>query len=100
MDAQLVRVEIVAKQKGCMLCDLAIAILEEIASEFEPGVLVWKVVDVGSKAGVTRHAELGAICRRLPAVPSIVINERIAFDNIPDMESLLEAIRKAARSKN
>jgi hypothetical protein len=27
-------VEIVAKKKGCMLCDLAIAILEEIAPEF------------------------------------------------------------------
>jgi hypothetical protein len=31
----------------------------------------------------------------MPAVPSIVINERIAFDNIPDMETLSEAIRKA-----
>jgi hypothetical protein len=100
MDSQGVRVEIVAKQKGCMLCDLAIGILEEIAPEFEPGVLVWNVVDVGSKEGVARHAEIGTICRRMPAVPSIVINERIAFDNIPDMEALSEAIRKAIRFKN
>jgi len=28
MGLQRVRVEIVAKQKGCMLCDLAIAMLE------------------------------------------------------------------------
>jgi hypothetical protein len=90
-----VMVEIVAKQKGCILCDLAIAILEEIAPEFEKGVLYWKVVDVGSREGVMRHAELGAICKRMPAVPSIVINERIAFDNIPDMEALSEAVRKA-----
>ena len=95
VDSQKVRVEIVAKQKGCMLCDLAIAILEEIAPEFEKGVLHWKVVDVSSRKGVMRHAELGAICKRMPAVPSIVINERIAFDNIPDMETLSEAIRKA-----
>jgi len=60
----------------------------------------WNLVDVGSKEGVARHAEIGTICRRMPAVPSIVINERIAFDNIPDMEALSEAIRKATRSMN
>ena len=93
MSSPTVLVEIVAKQKGCMLCDLAIAILEEIAPLFEEGVLKWEVVDVSSKEGVLRHAELGVICRRMPAVPSIVINEQIAFDNIPDMEALSEAVR-------
>jgi len=93
MDSPRVMVEIVAKKKRCMLCDLALAILEEIAPEFDKGVLQWTVVDVGSKEGVMRHAELGAICKRMPAVPSIVINEQIAFDSIPDMETLSEAIR-------
>jgi len=51
------------------------------------------VVDVGSKEGVMRHAEPGAFCKRMPAVQSIVINEQIAFDNIPDMATLSEAIR-------
>ena len=90
-----VRVEIVAKKKGCMLCDLAVAILEEIQPEFEAGAMTWNVVDVGSREGVTRHAELGRNCGRLPAVPSLVINERIAFDNIPDMESLTTAVRRS-----
>ena len=94
MDSQNVMVEIVAKKKGCMLCDLALAILEEIVPEFEKGVLQWTVVDVGSKEGVMRHAELGKICERMPAVPSIVINEQIAFKNIPEMETLSETIRK------
>ena len=94
MDTQSAMVEIIAKKKGCMLCDLALAVLEEIAPEFEKGVLRWAVVDVSSKAGVMRHAELGKICQRMPAVPSIVINECIAFDNIPDVETLSEAIRK------
>ena len=90
-----VRIEIVAKKKGCMLCDLAVAILEEIQAEFEAGTLTWEVVDVGSREGVVRHAELGKICGRLPAVPSLVINEQIAFDNIPDMESLTTAVRRS-----
>lgn len=94
MDSRNVMVEIVAKKKGCLLCDLALAILEETAPEFEKGALQWTVVDVGSKEGVMRHAELGRICKRMPAVPSIVIDEKIAFDNIPDMEALSEAIRK------
>jgi hypothetical protein len=91
-----VYVEIVAKKKGCMMCDLAVGILEEIEPEFEDGVLQWEVVDVGSREGVARHAELGKICGRMPAVPSIVLNERIAFDNIPDMESLTAAVREAS----
>ena len=37
-----------------MLCDLALALLEEIAPEFERGVLQWTAVDVGSKEGVMR----------------------------------------------
>jgi hypothetical protein len=41
MEPRRVIVEIVAKQKGCMLCDLAIAILEEIVPEFAPGRLQW-----------------------------------------------------------
>ena len=100
MGDQRVVVEIIAKKKGCMMCDLATAILEEIAPEFEPGILGWVVVDVGSREGVMRHADLGSICGRMPAVPSIVINESIAFDNIPDMESLTEAVRKASHSNN
>ena len=87
-------VEIVAKKKGCMLCDLALGILEEISPEFEEGVLRWEVVDVSDRAGIGRFDELAQICGRRPAVPSIVINEQIAFDNIPDMESLSIAVRQ------
>jgi hypothetical protein len=81
-----------------MMCDLAIGILEEIAPEFDPGILQWLVVDVGSREGLTRHAELGSICGRMPAIPSIVINDAIAFDNIPDVESLTVAVRAASNS--
>jgi hypothetical protein len=92
---QKVSVEIVAKKKGCMLCDLALAVLEEIAPEFEPGVLTWEVVDMGSREGWQRHEALTRLCGRKPAVPSIVINERIAFDNIPEMGELSEAVHRA-----
>ena len=35
IDPKVAFVEIVAKKKGCMMCDLAVAILEEIEPEFE-----------------------------------------------------------------
>jgi hypothetical protein len=88
-------VEIVAKKKGCMLCDLAIGILEEIAPEFDEGILRWDVVDMGDRDGLHRYDELVKLCGRKPAVPSIVINERIAFDHIPDFEALTGSVRRA-----
>jgi len=88
-------IEIVAKKKGCMLCDLAIAILEEIAEELEPETLRWEVVDMGSREGILRHQELKKICGRAPLTPSLVINEQIAFDHIPDMEALSTAVHNA-----
>jgi hypothetical protein len=91
-------VEIVAKKKGCMLCDLAIGILEEIGPDFPNGLLQWKVVDMGSREGLDRFSELSKICGRRPSVPSIVLDGRIAFDNIPDMDSLSGAVHQALDS--
>lgn len=99
VDGNGVMVEIVAKKKGCVLCDLAIGILEEIAPEFEEGLLWWKVVDVGSRGGLIRFDELTHICGRRPAVPSLVINEGIAFDHIPDYNALSEAIRQRMKDQ-
>ncbi|MEW5910542.1 MAG: hypothetical protein AB1659_12120 [Thermodesulfobacteriota bacterium] len=88
-------VEIVAKQKGCILCDLALGILEEIEPEFPTKSLHWEVVDMGSREGLSRYADLTRLCGRKPSVPSILINEKIAFDHIPDMEAFTQAIYQA-----
>ena len=99
VDEKSVIVEIVAKKKGCVLCDLAIGILEEIAPEFEEGLLRWEVVDVGSRAGLIRFDELAQICGSRPAVPSLIINEGIAFDHIPDYDALSEAVRQRIKDQ-
>lgn len=92
---QRIFVEIIAKQKGCILCDLAIAVLEEIAPEFPPGVLRWEVVDVGARQGLLRLDQLTRITGCRLSVPSIIINEGIAFDHIPDYDRLHEAVKQA-----
>lgn len=95
-----VLVEIIAKKKGCVLCDLAIGILEEIVLELGDGVLAWEVMDVGERQGLNRRAELAKIFGRSPSVPSIVINEKMAFDHIPDYESLYKAVLEAVSGPN
>ena len=100
INRQDVFVEIVAKKKGCMLCDLAIGILEEISPEFKEDLLKWDVVDMGTHEGLQRFDDLTRMCGRRPPVPSIVINEKIAFDNIPHMEALAEAVREALKIKD
>ncbi len=92
---QRIFVEIIAKQKGCILCDLAIAVLEEIAPEFTPGVLRWEVVDVGARQGLLRLDQLTRITGCRLSVPSIIINEAVAFDHIPDYDRLHEAVQQA-----
>ena len=93
-------VEIIAQKKGCVLRDLAIGILEEISSELHGLSLKWEVVDVGDREGLRRHSELIKICGSKPVVPSIVINEKIAFDHIPDYESLYLAVIDGARESH
>lgn len=93
-----VLVEIFAKKKGCMLCDLAISILEEISKDFHGKPLQWTVVDMGDPEGLGRHVELTGICGRRPPVPCVVINGTIAFDHIPDLESLRDAVVSAMES--
>jgi hypothetical protein len=95
MNSQKVFVEIVAKKKGCVLCDLAIAILEELSEDLQGDLLAWDVVDLGAREGIQRHNELTRLCGRRPPTPSIVIDERIAFDNIPDFDSLASAVKEA-----
>ena len=44
MNCQRVLVEIVTKKKGCVLCELAIAILEELSEDIEGDLPVWDVL--------------------------------------------------------
>lgn len=92
-----VLVEIVARKKGCMLCNLAIGILEEISAEFDEGQITWEVVDLSDRVGLLRYDELTSTCGRQPKVPSIIINNKIAFDQIPDMQSFTEAVNLASK---
>jgi len=93
-------VEIVAKKKGCMLCDLAVAILEELSEDMNDGILQWDIVDVSDATGLKRYDFIAKECKGKPPIPSIVINGHIAFDTIPDMIERAENNRKETTFAN
>jgi hypothetical protein len=69
------------------------AALEEIAPLFK-GQMTYSLINISKREGLDRLRELRPKLGRRPAVPSILINETIAFDHIPDSDALVEAIRQ------
>ena len=91
-DKTKVFVEVVVKTRACVLCDFAVAVLEETSEELEPGVLGWEVVEAVKPEGGQRVQELTARLGKIPAMPSIFINDDYIFDTIPGMEEINQAI--------
>ena len=103
MKDNCVFVEIVAQGPACVLCQLAIASLEAVSLRFldlDKGNerLTWAMVDSSTREGIERLRELYTRLDTRIAVPSILINEQVAFDHIPDEDSLIAAIRRALDS--
>ncbi len=91
-DKPKVFVEVVVKTRACVLCDFAVAVLEETSEELQPGVLGWEIVEAVTPQGGQRVQELTARLGRIPAMPSIFINDEYVFDTIPGMEEINGAI--------
>jgi hypothetical protein len=91
-------VEVVVKTRACVLCDFAVAVLEETSEEMEPGVLGWEIVEAAKPQGGQRVQELTVRLGKIPAMPSIFINEEYVFDTIPGMEEINQAIMERVGS--
>lgn len=77
-----------------MLCQLAVASLEAVSPRFGER-LTWALVDHSTREGIERLRELYTRLGIRIAIPSILINEQVGFDHIPDEDSLVGAIEKA-----
>jgi len=51
-------------------------------------------MDISRPEGLERLKQVRRKLDRKPNVPSILMNEEIVFDSIPDSDSLIEAIRQ------
>jgi hypothetical protein len=56
------------------------------------------IIDVHTHEGVARMREVRPKLERQAPVPSVIINERLAFGGVPDLDELTEAIKQAMQA--
>jgi len=84
-------IEVISEGPHCVPCEYAIKSVREIAPFFE-GLMEWRVVLLKNREGAHRYLELAKKFGKLPPIPSILINERVAFERIPGPQLLRAAI--------
>jgi len=67
--------------------------LDEVSPIFKDQ-LAYSLMDVSRPEGLERLKQVRKKLDRKPNVPSILMNEEIVFDAIPDSDTLIEAIRQ------
>lgn len=55
------------------------------------------MMDISKPEGIERLKQVRKKLDRKPNVPSILMNEEIVFDSIPDSDTLMEAIHQRLR---
>ena len=67
--------------------------LDEVSPIFKDQ-MAYSLMDVSRPEGLERLKQVRKKLDRKPNVPSILMNEEIVFDAIPDSDTLIEAIRQ------
>ncbi len=67
--------------------------LDEVSPIFKDR-LTYSMMDISGPEGLERLKQVRKNLDRKPNVPSILMNEEIVFDSIPDSDTLIEAIRQ------
>ncbi|MBM4305635.1 MAG: hypothetical protein FJ115_06490 [Deltaproteobacteria bacterium] len=91
-------IEVISEGPHCIPCEYAIKSVREIAPEFE-GVIEWSVVLLKEREGANRYLELAQKLGKNPPIPSILINERVAFERIPGPQLLRTTIERVLEGK-
>lgn len=91
-------IEVISEGPHCIPCEYAIKSVREIAPEFE-GVIEWRVVLLKEREGANRYLELVQKLGKNPPIPSILINEQVAFERIPGPQLLRTTIERVLEGK-
>ena len=67
--------------------------LDEVTPIFKDQ-MAYSLMDISRPDGLERLKQVRKKLDRKPNVPSILMNEEIVFDAIPDSDTLIEAIRQ------
>ncbi len=89
-----VLVEVICERAHCVIYDYAITTVEFVADDYEGRVRVRPVVRRGSKKNVERYLELCRINGRHLSVPTILIDGKVAFTDVPEPADLRNALEE------
>ena len=87
-------VEVIYEGDHCIPCVYMAEVVEEAVKKFGDRVK-WTKVVLKRRPGAQRYAELSVKNQGVAPIPSLFINEKMAFDMIPpveDLENYLENI--------
>ncbi len=89
-----VLVEVICEREHCVIYDYAITTVEFVAEDYGGRVQVRPVVRRGSKKNVERYLELCRINGRHLSVPTILIDGKVAFTDVPEPADLRKALEE------
>ena len=91
-------IEVISEGPHCIPCEYAIKSVQEVAPAFA-GLIEWRVVLLKEREGAERYLELARKFGKNPPIPSILINEQIAFVRIPGPHLLRTTIERVLEGK-
>lgn len=91
-------IEVISEGPHCVPCEYAIKSVREVAPSFMDRI-EWRIVLLKEREGAERYLDLTRKFGRNPPIPSILINEKIAFVRIPGPHLLKTAIERVLEGK-
>jgi len=89
-------IEVIYEGDHCVPCVYMAEVVEEAAKKFADRVR-WEKVLLKRRQGVRRYAALSVKAGTVAPIPSIFINEELAFDIIPPVEELQEYLEEVLK---
>jgi thiol-disulfide isomerase/thioredoxin len=86
-------VEVIYEGDHCIPCVYMAEVVEEAVKKFGDRV-TWTKVVLKRRQGAQRYADLSVKLGRVAPIPSLFINEKLAFDMIPPVEDLEDHLEK------
>lgn len=91
-------IEVISEGPHCIPCEYAIKSVREVAPSFVDRI-EWRVVLLKEREGAERYLALTRKFGKNPPIPSILINEQIAFVRIPGPHLLKTTIERVLEGK-
>ena len=92
-------IEVIYEGDHCLPCVYMAEVVEEAVKKFGDRVK-WTKVVLKRRPGAQRFAELAVKNKGVPPIPSLFVDEKLAFDMIPPVEDLEDYLEKLLQEKS